>query len=175
MTGVPATSHPPAAPQPLRPEHELTAFASGVEQLDDWLQRHALRNEIDDGSRTFVICDGQRVVGYYSLAAGSVLRGVATSRVRRNMPEPVPVVLLGRLAIDRAWQGLGLGADLLRDAVLRMLSAGETIGVRAILVHAISDAAKTFYQRHGFRASPVEPLTLMITLAEARRIFAGDH
>jgi len=91
------------------------------------------------------------------------------------MPEPVPVVLLGRLAIDRAWQGLGLGADLLRDAVLRMLSAGETIGVRAILVHAISDAAKTFYQRHGFRASPVEPLTLMITLAEARRIFAGDH
>jgi predicted N-acetyltransferase YhbS len=163
-----------SAPEPLGPDHELDAFASGVEQLDDWLKRHALRNEVDGGSRSFVVCDGRRVVGYYSLAAGSVLRSVATSRVRRNMPDPVPVALLGRLAIDRVWQGRGLGADLLRDAVLRLLSAGATIGVRAILVHAISDAAKTFYERHGFRASPVEKLTLMITLAEARRMLGGD-
>ena len=91
------------------------------------------------------------------------------------MPEPVPVVLLGRLAIDGNWQGKGLGGDLLRDAVLRMLSVGETIGVRAILVHAISDAAKSFYEQYGFRASPIEPLTLMVTLAEARRMFDGDH
>jgi predicted N-acetyltransferase YhbS len=91
------------------------------------------------------------------------------------MPDPIPVVLLGRLAIDAEWQGKGLGADLLRDAVLRMLTAGETIGVRAILVHAISDTAKTFYERHGFRPSPVEPLTLMITLSEARRMLAGNH
>jgi GNAT superfamily N-acetyltransferase len=163
------------APQPLGPGHEFDGFASGVEQLDDWLKRHALHNEVDGGSRTFVACAGRRVVGYYSLAAGSVMRGVATNRVRRNMPEPIPVILLGRLAIDRSWQGRGLGADLLRDAVLRMLSAGETIGVRAILVHAISDAAKSFYERHGFKASPIEPLTLMITMAEARRMFHGDH
>jgi GNAT superfamily N-acetyltransferase len=164
-----------SAPQPLGSEHELDAFTSGVEQLGDWLKRHALHNEVDGGSRTFVACAERRVVGYYSLAAGSVMRGVATNRVRRNIPEPIPVILLGRLAIDRSWQGRGLGADLLRDAVLRMLSAGDTIGVRAILVHAISDTAKAFYERHGFRASPIEPLTLMITMAEARRMLHGDH
>lgn len=86
------------------------------------------------------------------------------------MPDPAPVVLLGRLAVDRGWQGLGLGADLLRDAVLRILNAAELIGVRAILVHAISEAAKTFYERYGFRASPVEPMTLMITIDEAQRM-----
>jgi len=163
------------APQPLDAEHELDAFNSGVDQLDDWLKRHAMHNEVDDGSRTFVACVGRRVIGYYSLAAGSVIRGVATNRVRRNMPEPIPVALLGRLAIDQSWQGRGLGADLLRDAMLRMMSAGGTIGIRAILVHAISDAAKSFYERHGFKVSPVEPLTLMMTLAEVRRMLSGDN
>jgi GNAT superfamily N-acetyltransferase len=86
------------------------------------------------------------------------------------MPEPIPVVLLGRLAVDRSWQGKGIGADLLRDAVLRVLAAAETIGVRAILVHAISEEAKALYERHGFHASPIEPMTLMITMEEARRI-----
>jgi predicted N-acetyltransferase YhbS len=96
-----------------------------VEPLDDWLQRRATHNELEGGSRTFVVCDGRRVVGYYSLAAGSVLSGIATGRMRRNMPNPIPVVLLGRLAVDRGWQGRGLGRDLLRDAVLRVLTAGE--------------------------------------------------
>jgi GNAT superfamily N-acetyltransferase len=163
------------APKPLGSEHELDSFNSGVDQLDDWLKRHALHNEVDGGSRTFVACAGRRVIGYYSIAAGSVIRGVATNRVRRNMPEPIPVALLGRLAIDQSWQGRGLGADLLRDAVLRMIGVGETIGIRAILVHAISDAAKSFYERHGFRVSPVEPLTLMMTLAEARRMLDGNN
>ena len=164
-----------SAPVPLNTEHELDAFVSGVEPLDEWLKRHALHNELEGGSRTFVVCEGRRVVGYYSLAAGSVLPGVATGRVRRNMPNPVPIVLLGRLAIDLAWQGRGLGGDLLRDAVLRVLAAGERIGVRAILVHAISTEAKAFYERHGFRPSSVEPMTLMITLAEAKRLLGGDH
>jgi GNAT superfamily N-acetyltransferase len=163
------------APLPLGSEHELDSFNSGVDQLDDWLKRQALHNEVDGGSRTFVACAGRRVIGYYSIAAGSVIRGVATNRVRRNMPEPIPVALLGRLAIDQSWQGRGLGADLLRDAVLRMIGVGETIGIRAILVHAISDAAKSFYERHGFRVSPVEPLTLMMTLAEARRMLDGNN
>lgn len=163
-----------SAPEPLNATHECGAFSSGVEQLDEWLKRHALHNELGGGSRSFVICAGRGVVGYYSLAAGSVIHGVATGRVRRNMPDPVPVILLGRLAIDRRWQGRGLGADLLRDAVLRALSAGQTIGVRAILVHAISEDAKAFYERHGFRASPVEPMTLMITLTEARRMLGED-
>jgi GNAT superfamily N-acetyltransferase len=111
-----------------------------------------------------------RVVGYYSLAAGSVAHRLAIGKIRRNMPDPVPVVLLGRLAIDRAWQGRGLGADMLRDVTVRALAAAEIIGARAILAHAISSDAKAFYERHGFRPSPVEPMTLMIAIEEARRI-----
>lgn len=164
-----------AAPRPLASDHELDEFSSGIEPLDDWLKRHARRNEAEGGSRTFVLCADRRVVGYYSLAAGSLLPGAAVGRVRRNMPNPVPVVLLGRLAIDRAWQGRGLGADLLRDAVLRVLAAAVSIGVRALLVHAISEEAKTFYQRHGFRPSPVDPMMLMITLAEAEKCLIFGH
>ena len=161
-----------SAPEPLAPNHNLDAFDSGIAALDDWLNRRARPNEIEGASRTFVICGGHRVVGYYSLAAGAVLRSDATPKVRRNMPDPAPVVLLGRLAVDRAWQGKGLGADLLRDAVLRIIGAATSIGVRAILVHAISEEAKTFYEKHGFRASPVEPMTLMITIEEAQRMLA---
>ena len=164
-----------SAPRPLTSDHALDEFQSGVASLDDWLKRQARHNETEGGSRTFVVCIDRRVVGYYSLAAGSLLPSAATGRVRRNMPNPVPIVLLGRLAIDRGWQGRGLGADLLRDAVLRVLSAGEAIGVRAILVHAISPEAKAFYERHGFKPSPVEPMTLMITLAEAGRAFAASN
>lgn len=158
------------APAPIGPEHDLETFTSGNAALDEWLKRRARRNEADSASRTFVSCAGRHVVGYYSLAAASVLRAAATTKVRRNMPEPVPAVLIGRLAVDRAWQGHGLGADLLRDAVLRIVAAADTVGARAILVHAISDDARRFYEKHGFRASPLAPMTLMITLGEARRI-----
>jgi GNAT superfamily N-acetyltransferase len=112
------------------------------------------------------------VVGYYSLAAGSMLREIATGTVRRNMPDPVPVALLGRLAVDRRWQGKGLGLALLRDAVLRVVGAADTIGVRAMLVHAISDEAKGFYEHWGFKPSPVDPMTLMVTIEEAGRMLA---
>ena len=138
------------APEPLAPDHELDAFESGVSTLDDWLKRRARRNEAEGASRTFVSCAGRRVVGYYSLAAGSIL--------------------LGRLAVDRAWHRKGLGADLLSDAVLRAIGAAESVGVRAIMVHAISEEAKTFYEKHGFRPSPVEPMTLMVTIEEAQRM-----
>jgi GNAT superfamily N-acetyltransferase len=158
-----------SAPAPLAPKYDLDSFDSGVAPLDDWLKRRARANEAEGASRTFVLCDGVRVVGYYSLAAGSLMQAQATGRIRRNMPEPVPAILLGRLAIDRGWQGKGLGADLLRDAVLRAASAAGTIGVRAILVHAISGAAKAFYEKHGFRSSPVDPMTLMITITDAER------
>ena len=160
------------APAPLAPDHEFEDFASGVWPLDDWLKRRARANEAAGASRTYVVCEGRRVVGYYSLAAGSVLHQIATGAVRRNMPDPVPVALLGRLAIDRRWQGRGLGQALLRDAILRVVGAAETIGVRALLVHAISDEARAFYERCGFRPSPVEPMTLMVTIDEARRMLA---
>lgn len=159
----------PAAPRPLTADHDLDGFDCGVATLDDWLKRRARRNEAEGASRTFVLAADRRVVGYYSLAAGSVLHNLATGRVRRNMPDPVPVLLLGRLAIDRAWHGKGLGADLLADAVLRATAAAETVGIRALLVHAISEEAKAFYEKHGCRASPIEPMTLMITIEEARR------
>jgi GNAT superfamily N-acetyltransferase len=162
-----------SAPVPLAPGHALDDFRSGVEPLDDWLKRRARHNEAGGGSRTFVLCAGQRVVGYYSLAAGSLLPNAATGQVRRNMPNPVPVILLGRLAVDQAWQGKGLGGDLLHDAVLRALSAGEVVGVRAMLVHAISAEAKAFYEKLGFHPSPIDPMMLMITLAEAKSWYAG--
>jgi GNAT superfamily N-acetyltransferase len=159
-----------SAPAPLAAEHELEQFSSGTPPLDDWLKRRARQNEAGGASRTYVVAEGRRVVGYYSLAAGSVLHEAATGRVRRNMPDPVPVALLGRVAVDQGWQGRGLGAALLRDAVLRVIGAAGTIGVRALLVHAISDEAKAFYEHWGFRASAIEPMTLMITIEEAQRM-----
>jgi GNAT superfamily N-acetyltransferase len=159
-----------SAPEPLGPDHEGDSFASGVAALDDWLKRRARSNESAGASRTFVICTGRQIVGYYSLAAGSVSHREAIGKVRRNMPDPVPVVLLGRLAVDRTRQGKGLGADLLADVVLRTLAAAEIIGVRAILAHAISHDAKVFYEKHGFRPSLIEPMTLMINIDEARRM-----
>jgi GNAT superfamily N-acetyltransferase len=158
------------APHPLAQDHDLEAFESGVGPLDEWLKRRAHRNELEGASRTFVVCTGRRVVGFYSLAAGSIFHAAATGRVRRNMPDPAPILLLARLAVDRAWQGKGLGTDLLRDAALRAIGVAESVGVRAILVHAISDEAKSFYENHGFRASPIEPMTLMVTIDEAIRM-----
>ncbi len=164
-----------SAPQPLGPDHDLEAFSSDTGPLDNWLKRHARHNEAEGGSRTFVLCAGRTVVGYYSLAAGSLISSSATGRVRRNMPNPIPMVLLGRLAIDRAWQGKGLGGDLLRDAMLRAMAAGKILGARAIFVHAISPEAKAFYEKNGLKPSPVDPMTLMITMAEAERMLDPDH
>jgi GNAT superfamily N-acetyltransferase len=160
----------PTAPRPISVNNELMPFDSGVPALDEWLKRRALQNEAAGASRTFVLCEGQRVIGYYCLAAASVMHDIATSKVRRNMPDPIPAVVIGRLALDKSCQGKGLGADLLRDAVLRIAGAAGTVGVRAVLVHAISDDAKRFYQRFGFRASPVEAMTLMMTEEEVGRI-----
>lgn len=165
-------AHHLTAPQPLAPDHEIDAFTSGVSVLDTWLKRRARANETSGASRTFVLCEGRRVVGYYSLAAASVLHRMATSNIRRNMPEPIPAVLIGRLAVDKSLQGMGHGVGLVRDAVLRIAGAAETIGVRAILVHALSDEAKTFYERFGFRPSPIDPMTLMLAVEDVLRLNA---
>lgn len=162
-----------SAPEHLVPEHDLAAFDSGIAALDEWLKRRALANEEAGASRTYVVCAGGRVVGYYALATGAVAHAAATGRVRRNMPDPIPVMVLGRLAVDRAYQDRRLGAGLLRDAVLRVLQVAELGGIRAILVHAISEDAKRFYERHGFVASPIDPMTLMITIPNARKALGG--
>jgi GNAT superfamily N-acetyltransferase len=153
-----------SAPEKLTPEHDVSTFTSGEPALDDWLRRRALANEDSGASRTYVVRSGGRVVGYYALANGAVARAEVPGRVRRNMPDPVPVMVLGRLAVDRAYQGRRLGVALLRDAVLRTLQAAGIAGIRAILVHAISEDAGKFYERCGFTASPVDPRTLMITM-----------
>ncbi len=155
------------APEKLRPDHDLSCFASGSPVLDDWLRRRALPNQESGASRTYVIGAGDRVVGYYALAAGAVAQAGATGRARRNMPDPVPVMVIGRLAIDSGYQGRGLGRALLRDAVLRTMQAADIAGIRALLVHAVSDDAKRFYERCGFQPSPADPMTLMITMGDA--------
>lgn len=164
-----------SGPTPLAPEHDLRNFSCGIPALDEWLKRRARQNEAGGASRTYVVSLQNCVVAYYSLAAGSVLHDVATGRVRRNMPQPVPAALLGRLAVDAQWQGQGLGGFLLRDALLRVVGAAQTIGVRAILVHAISDGAKAFYQHWGLSTSPVDPMTLMITVDEVRKMLEAQR
>jgi GNAT superfamily N-acetyltransferase len=154
-------------PEKLSTAHDLSTFDSGEPVLDDWLRRRALKNEETGASRSYVVCAGKKVVGYYSLAVGAVAHGAAPGRVRRNMPDPVPAMVLGRLAVERSYQGAGIGTALLRDAVLRTIQAAEIAGIRVILVHAISEAAKRFYEKYGFVATPVDPMTVMITVAEA--------
>ena len=160
-------------PEKLSAGHDVSRFDSGEPALDDWLRRRALHNEASGASRTYVVCAGRRVIGYYALSAGAIDHAHAPGRVKRNMPDPSPVVVLGRLAVDKGSHGKGVGTGLLRDAVLRTLQAAEIAGVRAILVHAISEAAKRFYEKYGFIASPVDPMTVMIATAEAARIIGG--
>lgn len=160
----------PSAPEPLDDHHDLAPFSCGVASLDDWLRRRARGNQANGASRTFVACESRRVVGYYALAASGVAVTVAPGRFRRNMPDLIPVVLLGRLAVDVSQQGKGLGRELFRDATQRVVSASEMIGIRGILVHAISDQAKALYLALGFEPSPLEPMTLMVTLSDARTV-----
>jgi len=155
-----------ASPQPINEHHQIGAFESGVPVLDDWLKRRARANQASGASRTYVVCEERRVVGYYALASGAVASETASSRLRRNMPDPVPVVVLGRLAIERSFQKHGLGRALVRDAAMRVVQAAEVIGIRGILVHAISLDAKAFYLAVGFEVSPLQPMTLMASLAD---------
>jgi GNAT superfamily N-acetyltransferase len=157
-----------SAPELLTDCHEIEAFASGVESLDTWLKRRALKNQITGASRTFVACDGRGVIAYYALASSVVAVVEASGRFRRNMPDPIPVVVLGRLAVDQSFQGKGVGRALVRDAGYRIIQAAEVIGIRGLIVQAISAEAKAFYEHIGFDASVLDPMTLMITLADLK-------
>lgn len=154
-----------SAPQPLAATHLLNDFACGEQVLDDWLKRRAMNNQLSGASRTFVVLDAEnRVRGFYALAAGAVSLQQAGSAVRRNMPDPVPVMVLGRLAVDQRAQGIGLGAAMLQDAVNRTISVAQNAGVRALLVHALDERARQFYMHYGFQESPQNPMTLMLRL-----------
>lgn len=158
------------APEPLGSAHDVAAFDCGIDELNTWLRRRALTSQDEGSARTFVVTAGSRVVGYYAIAAGSVSREQATGRTRRNMPEPIPMALLARLAVDRSAQGFGVGAGLLQDAILRITQAAAVLGIRGILVDAVNDEAKAFYEKFGFRPSSVLPFRLMITLQEVERV-----
>ena len=159
----------PGQPVALAEHHVLDSFNCGVASLDDWLKRRARQNQLSGASRTFVSADATgQVIAYYALASSAIAAAVTTGRLRRNMPDPVPVVVLGRLAITLAYQGQGLGRALFHDAGRRVVYAAEAIGIRGLLVHALSDQAKDFYLSLGLELSPLEPMTLMTTVADLR-------
>ncbi|NEX23721.1 GNAT family N-acetyltransferase [Thiorhodococcus mannitoliphagus] len=157
------------APAPLTAGHRLDDFDSGEPSLDQWLKQRALRNEARGASRTYVVCADGQVVGYYCLATASISAEIAPGALRRNMPDPIPAMVLGRLAVERTWQGHGVGKALMRDAVLRTVQVSEMVGVKALLVQALSDAAVRFYEEHGFRPFPANPRTLFLLLSEVFR------
>lgn len=171
---MPRTDKSLSAPEKLRADHDLSLFECGEPSLNDWLQKRALHNEESGASRTYVVCVGKQVVGYYALAVGAVAHAAASGRVKRNMPDPVPVIIIGRLAVHKDFQGRRIGPGLLRDATLRTAQAAEIAGIRAILVHAISERAKKFYEDCGFGVSPMDPMTLMITMAEALKALLSE-
>lgn len=159
-----------SAPVALDEGHDCSLFDCGELSLNDWLRRRALANQVSGASRTFVVCRDGFVVAYYALAAGAVATASAPGRVRRNMPDPIPMAVLGRLAIDRTLQGQGVGRALLRDAVLRVVQAADALAIRGILVQAISEDARRFYIACGFVPSPGDPMLLMVTLSDVKAL-----
>ncbi len=156
-----------SAPIPLSVEHNLAAFSCGEPSLDNWLRQRALKNEALGASRTYVVCAGPNftdIAGYYSLAVGSIEQQFTPGAIRRNMPQPIPVMLLARLAVERRYAGHGIGTGMLQDALLRTLQAADIAGIRAMLVHALSDRAATFYRARGFVPSPFDPRVLFLGL-----------
>jgi GNAT superfamily N-acetyltransferase len=160
-------------PRPISESDEVATFDSGEPSLDEYLRRRALANHVQGASRCFVTCRERRVVGYYALATSSVEHASAPGKVRRNMPDPVPVILLSRLAVDRKEQGNGLGKNLLRDAIERCVGVAEQVGVRAMLVHALHEDARSFYAQYDFEPSPTDPLHLLLTMKDARALIGS--
>lgn len=159
-------------PAPISIVHKLDNFESGESSLDEWLKKRALKNHASGASRCFVLCNGKTVIGYYSISAGAISHEAVLKAMQRNMPDPLPVLLLGRLAIDKNYHNNGLGSALLRDAMIRAVSVAGDAGVFAILVHALSEQAKRFYISRGFVESPLQPMTLIMTLETVRLILA---
>jgi GNAT superfamily N-acetyltransferase len=160
---------PLSAIELLTADHDVSQFDCGKHvSLTDWLKRFARMNQASGDTRTYVVHRKHRVVGYYSLAPGSVSRKEATARASKSAPEPIPIVLLARLAIDKAEQGQGLGSALLKDALQRAYAGAEIIGGRAVLVHAIDDEAAAFYRKYGFEPCPGLELHLMLLMKDLR-------
>lgn len=152
-------------PRPVQPGDDFADFYSGKDDLDRWVKTRALKNE-GKATRTYVIYSNDKLAGFYSLAVGSVIRELVPGSIRRNMPDPIPVMLLARLAVDVNFQGYGIGRGLLQDAFLRTLQVASLAGVRAVMVNAVDDNAANFYQHCGFLASPINRLLLLLPLQD---------
>ena len=161
-------SVPLSPPEALGDNHQIDEFVSGEPVLDAWLRRRARSNQATGASKTYVLCEGNRVVGYYALASGAIAQASVPGKFRRNMPDPIPVAVLARLAVDLNHQGHGLGRALFRDAAHRVAHAADSIGIRGIVVHAISEEAKRFYIALGFDPCPAQAMTLVVTLRDIR-------
>ncbi|HST37383.1 MAG TPA: GNAT family N-acetyltransferase [Allosphingosinicella sp.] len=164
MEGVKAAGGPLSPPEPISPDHDLSAFDCGEPALDDWLRQRALKNE-SRFSRTWVVCEGRAVIAYYCLAAGAVERAAAPGKLRRNAPDSIPVSILGRLAVTRSHARRGLGADLLADALHRIAAASTSIGLAAVLVQAKDERARRFYLSSAeFIEFPEDSRTLFLPI-----------
>lgn len=153
------------APEPLKKEHLLNEFNSGVEGLDHWLKEKALKNELTRGSRTFVVQKDRMVIGFYALASGSINHEFVSSKYKKDMPKPIPAAVLGRLAVDMKYQKMGLGSALLQDALKRVAHAADLVGIKLVMVHVLNKRAEQFYKDHGFYPALIEN-TLMVTVDE---------
>lgn len=164
-------------PERLAEHHDLSTFVNGKHlSLDEWLRKRARGSE-GLSARTYVVCaadEPSRVVGYYAIAAGMEQRlALPNAKLRHGMPEHIPLLLIGRLAIDPAYRGIGLGRDLVVDALTRCLAASEIAGARAIIAHALDDEAVRFYVHHGFVASPLGPRVMLMPVEWVRALLDG--
>lgn len=158
-------------PEPLGDRHQLNGFDCGKPALNDWLQRHARQAQGSGSAKTFVVADGSRVVGYFSLTVGQVDVLQAPERIRKGMGQyPLPVVVLARLAVSQRDQGRGIGFGMLQDAIRRTMLVAEQAGIRAMLTHPIDEHAARFYTRFGFIASPLREQQLLLLLKDAKRL-----
>lgn len=156
-------------PRPIQADDDISGFDSGEPELDEYLRKRAYANHEAGASRCYVTANDEGVVvGYYALASAVILHSGVPGKVRRNMPDPIPAILLSRLAVDAKAQDTGLGGRLLRDAILRTLEAADVIGVRVLLVHALHERARSFYEHYGFEQSLTDPLHLHVMLKDLR-------
>lgn len=168
---MPHPKLPPSNVEPISESHDLSRFDCGVhESLNDWLKRFALTNQKNESARTYVVHRGGSVIGYYSISAGSVSVEESPARIAKGLARhPIPVILLARLAVDKDEKGTGLGKALLKDALARIVQAADIVGARAVLVHAIDEQARKFYEHFDFEASPIHELQLMLLMKDLRK------
>lgn len=163
-----------SAPVPITSDHDVSAFDCGKDPLNIYLQRYALANQASDSARTYVACRETRVVGYYTLAVGSVVHAEATARLTKGQARhPIPLMLLARLAVDKIEQRSGIGRGLLKDALLRTAEAADIAGIRALLVHAKDEDSRTWYLKFDFEPSPTDPMHLFLLMKDLRKAIAG--